>query len=153
MCNTQAAFAGIGFAGNILQGIGAARQRETNAQTLEMNARGLDRDIAAEQESSAYEVARTREELARRLGASRAGFAANGLALSGSAAEVLNETAIEGDLDIAAIRWNSKSKQDSLAYERDTLRYSAGQERKGKTLAFLTPVISGAARFGTAAFG
>jgi hypothetical protein len=138
----------FGLLGGVMQGIGAAQERENNAQTYEMNAAGLDRDIQSEKETSAYEVARTRDTIARTQGEARAGFASNGLALSGSTAEVLRDSAIEGDLDVAAIRWSSSEKQKSLAYQRDVYKYNAGQERGAKGLAFISPVISGAARFG-----
>lgn len=146
MCNPIAA-AAIGFGGSLLQGIGAAQQRETNARSAELSAQGVDRDIGAEREATAYTIARTREGLARTQGNARAGYAANGLALSGSAATVLRESAIEGDLDIAAIQWSSNEKIKSMEFQRDTLRYNAGQERAAAPLAFITPVIGGAARF------
>jgi hypothetical protein len=82
-------------------------------------------------------------------GGARAGYAASGLALSGSAAEVLRENAIEGELDIATIRWNSGEKVKTLGYQRDVYRYNAKQERAGKALAFVSPVIGGVARFGS----
>lgn len=147
MCNPMAVGA-LGLFGGVLQGIGAAQQRETNAQTLELNAAGLKRDIAAEKESSAYEVAATRRNIARTQGSARAGYAANGLALSGSAATVLKQSAIEGDLDVAMIRWNSQNKVNSLDFARRVNIWNAGQERSGEALAFISPVLSGAAKFG-----
>lgn len=149
MC-TPVLLAGVGLAGGILQGIGGAQQRMDNAQSLDMQAAGIDRDIAAERESSAYEVARTRETVSRTVGSQRAGFAANGLALSGSAADVIQRTAIEGDLDVEAIRWNSKSRQDSLGYSRDVTKVNAGRERAAAPLAFISPIIGSVAKFGSA---
>lgn len=139
----------MGIAGSIVQGIGAAGQRETNAQTLELNAKGIDRDIAVEKEQSAFEIARTREDVQRTQGSARAGYSANGLALSGSAAEVLRETAIEGELDIATIRWNSGEKVKGLTYQRDVMLHNARQERAAAPLAFISPVLGGVARFGS----
>lgn len=147
MCN-PVALAVAGMGGSILQGFGAAQQRMTNAQTHDLNAAGIDRDIGAEEEATAYTVARTREGIARTQGAARAGFAANGLALSGSAADVLRETAIEGDLDVAAIRWSSDEKIKGMRFQRDTLRYNAGQERAAAPIAFASSVLSGVSRFG-----
>lgn len=146
MCNPIAA-AGIGLLGGIMQGIGAAQQRETNAQSAELTAQGIDRDIGAERTATAYTIARTREGLARTQGSARAGYASNGLALSGSAATVLRESAIEGDLDVEAIKWSSSEKIKSMEFSRDNYRYNAGQERAAAPLAFITPVIGGAARF------
>jgi hypothetical protein len=147
MCNPIAA-AAIGLGGSILQGIGAAEQRNQNARTNDLNADGVQRDIGAEREATAYTIARTREGLARKQGMTRAGFSANGLALSGSAAEVIRESAIEGDLDVAAIQWSSNEKIKGMEFQRDTLRYNAGHERAAAPLAFITPIIGGAAKFG-----
>jgi hypothetical protein len=147
MCN-PAIGAAIGLFGGVLQGIGAAQGHEDNAVSYEMKAKGLDRDIAAEKQSSAYATAAARTNIAKTQGNVRAGYAANGLALSGSAADVLRESATEGDLDVAAIQWNSQVKVGSLSYERDTYLENAKRERGAKGLAFLSGVVGGAAKFG-----
>lgn len=147
MCN-PAALAGVGLLGGVIQGFGAAQEKNNNAQSNDMAAAGLDRDIAAEAESSAFEVASSRANTARTQGSARAGFAANGLALSGSVSEVLQQSAEQGDLDVAAIRWNSKIKQDTMGYQRDVYKFNAGTERAAAPLAFIAPVIGGVAKFG-----
>lgn len=146
MCHPAVA-AVLGLAGGVMQGMGAAAQRENNAVNYEFKAQAAQRDIITERASSAYQVAKTRQEIARTQGSARAGYAANGLALSGSAADVLYQSAVEGDLDVAAIRWNSKNKVAGLQFESDVYRYNAGQERAGKALAFLGPVLGAGARF------
>ena len=147
MCHPAAA-AALGIFGGILQGAGAAQQREDNAQTYEMRADALGRDIRVEKYTSAYEIADTRRRVQKTQGNVRAGYAANGLALSGSAADVLTESAIEGDLDLAALRWTSTNKVAGMKYEQQVYRYNAGQERAGKPLAFISPIVSAGARFG-----
>lgn len=147
MCN-PAAVAVLGIAGGVLQGIGGASQRMNNATSYELTAKGIDRDIGAEREATAYTIARTRDGIARTQGQARAGYSANGLALSGSAADVLHESAVEGELDLQAIQWSSDEKIKGLEYQRDVALHNAKTERAAAPLAFITPVISGAARFG-----
>ncbi len=147
MCNPGIAM-GLGLVGGLLQGIGGAQQREANAATLEMRNSAISRDINAEEQSTAYTIAAKRVEIAKTQGRARAGYAANGLALSGSAAEVLRDSAVEGDLDVAAIRWNSETKIGGMRYEQEINSRNAGEERAAAPLAFVTPIISGAARFG-----
>jgi len=147
MC-TPVALAAVGIAGGIAQGIGGYQQQMTNAANATMQANGLGRDIKAEQYASAYEIARTRETVGKTLGAARAGFAANGLALSGSAADVLADTATEGDLDVASIRWNSQVKVDNLKYEQAGAKANAKASRAAAPLAFIAPVLGSAAKFG-----
>lgn len=151
MCNPAAIgiIGGVaGLAGGVIQGVGAAETRETNAVNYELRADAATRDIRTERASSAYAIAAKRMEIKKTLGNARAGYAANGLALSGSAADVINESAVEGDLDVAAIRWNSKNKIAGLKFERSTYLYNAGQERAGKGLALASGVLGGVARFG-----
>ncbi len=147
MCTPVALGVG-GIAGGLAQGIGGYQQHMTAAANYTMRANGLERDIKAEQYASAYEIARTRETVSKTLGAARAGFAANGLALSGSAVDVLSDTASEGDLDVASIRWNSQVKTDNLRYEQTVARTNAKASRTAAPLAFIAPVIGSVARFG-----
>lgn len=137
-----------GIAGGVVQGIGGFMQRKQAEASNRLNAAGIERDIGAEREATAYTIARTRENIARTAGAARAGYAANGLALSGSAAQVLRETAVEGDLDIAAIQWSSDEKIKSMKFSADTYRYNAAQERAAAPISFLSGVLGGVARFG-----
>ena len=142
----------VGLAGGVMQGIGGFMQREQAAASNTLNAAGVERDIGAEREATAYTVARTREGIARTQGSARAGYASNGLALSGSAADVLRETGIEGDLDIAAIKWSSDEKIKSMKFQAQGYRYNAAQEKAAAPISFLSGVLGGAAKFG-GAFG
>lgn len=136
--------AGAAVVGGGISGIGAWNQHNTNATNYTMQANGLQRDIDAEKEASAYETAATRTAVQKTLGSARAGFAANGLALSGSAAQVLDDTAIEGDLDIAAIRWNSEVKVGNIKYQQKVARANAKSEKAAGPLAFFGNVFSAA---------
>jgi len=139
-----------GLAGGVMQGVGGFMQRNQAAASNTLNAQGVERDIGAEREATAYTVARTREGLARTQGGARAGFAANGLALSGSAADVIRDTAIEGDLDIEAIKWSSEEKVKSMKFQAQGYRYNAAQEKAAAPIAFLSGALGGAAKFGGA---
>lgn len=126
----------MAIGGGVLSGIGAWQQQNTNATNYTMQANGLQRDIDAEKQASAYEIAATRSTVQKTLGSARAGYAANGLALSGSAAQVLDDSAIEGELDIAAIRWNSDVKVGNLKYQQKGARANAKAARAAGPLAF-----------------
>ncbi len=149
MC-TPVALGVAAIGGGVLSGIGQWNQHNTNATNYTMQANGLQRDIDAEKQASAYEIAGTRTAVQKTLGSARAGYAANGLALSGSAAQVLDDSAIEGELDIAAIRWNSDVKVGNLKYSQKVARSNARAERSAGPLAFFGSVFSAA---GSANFG
>lgn len=149
MCLDPISMIGIGasLAGSVVSGIGAANQAQNEAASLDAQAAGKERDAASQKEATAYEVARTRETVERTFGSQRAGFAANGIALSGSALDVMNDTATEGELDLAAIKWNSDIKVDNLKYETSYLRTNAKVASDSAGMAFLAPVLGGVAKF------
>ena len=101
----------------VVSGIGAAMTANTKAANYDANAELKERQAKIERETAGYKAARTQDDIDRTTGSQRAGFAANGLALTGSAADVITETVEEGALDVAAIRWNSQLNQDNLKYE------------------------------------
>lgn len=136
--------AGATIAGGVTSGIGKWQQHATNATNYTMQANGLQRDIDAEKQASAYEIAATRTTVQKTLGSARAGYAANGLALSGSAAQALDDSAIEGELDIAAIRWNSDVKVGNMKYSQKVVRTNAKAERAAGPIAFFGSVFSAA---------
>lgn len=143
MC-TPLVLPALAIAGGVVSGIGAANTQNTNAANYTMQANGLQRDIDAEKQATAFEIASTRRTVQKTLGSARAGYAANGLALSGSAAETLNDSALEGELDIAAIRWNSDVKVGNLEYQQKVARANAKASKAAAPLAFFGSVFSAA---------
>lgn len=139
--------AAIGLAGAVVSGIGAAQQAKTQQASLNAQEKLQGRQQAIDRETTRYEVDRTRDKIDRTLGAQRAGFAASGISLTGSAADVVTETETEGALDVAAIRWNSKLRVDNIGYERKITKMNADAYGRAAPLAFVAPVISGAAKF------
>ncbi len=131
--------------GGIVSGVGAAMGNKANAASLDAQAAFKKRQAVIENETAGYKSARVQDDIDRTLGAQRAGFAANGLALTGSAGDVVAETAEEGALDKAAILWNSKLEQDNLKYQAKVDKMNAKTERSAAIISFLSPVISGGA--------
>lgn len=138
----------IGLAGAAVSGIGGAMQAQNQAKQSEMQANAVERDAEATKKASAYEAARTREVVARTLGSQSAGIASNGVAFSGSAIDVMMDTATEGDLDVEAIKWNSKVKTDGMKYEAMQHRSNAASASAAAPIAFLSPIIGGIGKFG-----
>lgn len=135
------------LAGAVVSGIGAAQQAKAQQASLNAQAAMQKREQIVESNTAKYEADRTQDKVDRTLGAARAGFVASGVGLSGSAADVLDDTATEGGLDIAAIRWNSKLRQDKLGYEAKISKMNAAAAGRAATLGFIAPVIGGVAKF------
>jgi hypothetical protein len=139
--------AAIGLAGSVVSGIGAAQQAKAQQASINAQAKLQGRQMQIDRETTGYEVSRTQDKIDRTLGAQRAGFISSGVGLSGSALDIMGETETEGALDVAAIRWNSKLRQDNIGYEQKITKMNAKDAGRAATTAFLAPVIGGAARF------
>jgi hypothetical protein len=137
----------LGLIGGVVSGIGAAMGANAEAAGLEGQAKFKERQAIMEREAGGAKARQIQGQVDRTSGAQRAGFAANGIALSGSAEDVLIDSAEEGALDVATVRWNSALAADNLKYQAKMDRMNAKTARRSAPLAFLSPVISGAASF------
>lgn len=137
----------LGILGGVVSGIGAAMGAKAEAASLEAQAAFKDRQAGIEKQVGAYKAARTQDQVDRTLGSQRAGFAANGIS-GGSVEDTIDDTATEGALDVAAIRWNSNLAADNLKYQAKMDRMNAKTTRRSASLAFIAPVLGSVAQFG-----
>ena len=135
--------------GGVISGIGAAMGVKAQADSLKAQSAFEHRQAQLERMSGTYKSERQREQLDRVLGQQRAGFAANGVAMDGSAFDVAADTEREGDLDIQAIQWNSKLAADNLNYKGKVSEANAKAISRQAPISFITPVISGIAQYGS----
>jgi len=133
--------------GGIISGVGAAMGAASQAASAKGQAAMDERQAQIEGKVGAYKAERTQDDVNRTLGSQRAGFAANGVGLSGSAADTIADTTEEGALDVAAIRWNSKLTQDNLHYKASLEKMNAKQATMAMPVAFLSPTINGIATY------
>lgn len=138
----------LGLFASVLSGIGAAAQVDNEAANLRSQAEMQRRQAAVEQTTGAYQADRKREEVQRALGAQRAAYSGSGVALSGTAADVIQDSATEGEMDVRAIRWNSGMQATTQRHNAKISDESAKNVAKTRSIAFLTPVLSGVAKFG-----
>lgn len=147
--------AAIGLIGAVVQGIGAVAQGNAQADAEvrqhNMNAEAQTRQAAINQTTAAYQAQRKRDEVERNLGAARAAAAGSGLALDGSVMDVIGESAVEGEMDIQAIRWNGGMEADTNRQNAAVSRSNAqfADSNRPTALTFLSPVLGGVARFGS----
>lgn len=135
--------------GGIVSGIGAAMGAANSAKNEKMQAAMARRQEQIDREASSFKAKRQQDQVDRTLGASRAAYAANGVAIdSGSAADVIGESAAEGDLDVRAIRWNSQLNSDNQLFKAKMHDVNAKSAKASIGIAFMTPVIGSLAKMG-----
>lgn len=138
----------LGILGGVLSGIGAMAQANAAAANAEAQAAMQERQALIERTTGSYKAERQAEKIKQIEGNQRANYAASGLALTGSPQDIIEDSATQGALDIAAIRWNSRLNADNLNYSAKVSRMNASNARAAAPIAFLTPVIGSVARFG-----
>lgn len=138
----------LGLIGGVIQGIGAAAQASQQAANYQAQSQMEERQAVLEREAGRYKGDRQQDNVNRALGSQRAGYAASGLALTGTPGEVISETATEGAMDVAAIRWNSGLASENMMYKSKVSKMNADSASSSVGLAFLTPVIGSFAKFG-----
>lgn len=138
----------------IVSGIGGAYSSLTQRNAAKAQASADDRAAIQQQQEGNYAAARKGEQVQRTLGEARANISANGLALTGTSAEVVNQSAEQGTMDVAAIRWNAATRSDNLHYQAAVERTNAKSYGVAAGLNFLTPALQGVARYqDSTAFG
>ncbi len=122
----------VAIVGAVVSGLAAVAGIQQRNQQAELQAQLYERQAKLLRTRGAYEGARKVEEVKRAAGQQRAGLAASGVSLAdGSALDVQTDTLTEGNLDIAAIRWNA----DAAAA---TEKFKAKMERSSKSGGFAT---------------
>lgn len=139
----------IGILGGVMSGIGAAMQAKQQEKSLKAQSDMEKRQASIEAQAGNYKARQQQAEGERVLGQQRAAFAANGVALDGTALDVIGDTAGEIAMDTAAIRWNSSLTSENLRYKSKVSAMNAKSAGAAAPIAFLTPVLGSLAQFGS----
>lgn len=138
----------LGLIGGIVSGIGAFMGAQAQAQSYRAEAAYQQRQAQMEREAGSYEAAQKQDQLRRLIGAQIAGYAANGLAITGSPLGAIQSSAKEGAKDIAAIRYGSRVRENNSLDQASISRMNATNASRAAPIAFLSPVIQSATRLG-----
>lgn len=154
-------FTALAIAGTAMSAAGAVAAGNQQAAMAEAQAKAYEQQALADQQASNYEASRERRKQELMQASARAQVGASGVGFSGSPTEVLTANAREGQLDIAAIRYGSQLRQNSLGTQADISRYSGKQAKQASYINAGSAVISGlsnlydpqkAVKFGRSAF-
>lgn len=119
--------AGVTAVGALMSASAASNAAKYNAAVAERNAKIARQQAAAEEE-------RSRLDAMRKLGSIRAGYGASGVAMEGTPLKVLEDSAMEAELDALTIRYNGELK--AMGFESD-----AALERKRASSAMTTGIF------------
>jgi hypothetical protein len=146
----------FGMIGAVVQGVGAKAKANQESANYKAQAENQKRQAAVVQTTGAYKAQRQQDQVDRALGAERAAYAGSGVALSGTALDTIEESAVEGALDVAAIRWNTDAEATTQRQNAAVSTASAKAAKKAGNIAMIAPILGGVAQYGSSfgsAFG
>lgn len=128
--------AALGAVGSIAQGAAANSAAKANAKAMQQQAQ-------LERQAGAYQVARQRDQLNRLTGRQVNNFAANGVALDGSAADVVTDSRTQGELDIAATMFGANVRSNNLETQAKITRAQGKSAMVGGIIGGFNSLIGG----------
>lgn len=136
------------MAGTAMQVIGQLQQGKAAAAVGDRNAAMLEQNAAIErQQAGAREVAKRRE-AAQILGQQRAALAQSGGGMGGSAADIMEQSTINSELDALTLRYEGEMRARGLQQEASMERYAGAQAKSQSRMAAVGSILSGAANYG-----
>ena len=127
----------ISAKGQLDAGDAARRAGNAEGDLLEKNANRVE-------EMGKYTAFRHNMKVKKVLGAGRAAYAASGVTMSGSAMDVMRESAVEGERDRLTILYNATVKADTMRDQADIARYRGEAAQAAAQYKAAGTVLSGA---------
>lgn len=134
----------LGLAGGVISGIGAMQAANAQAASYKMQAQAQERQANLLREQGSYEGARFTEQGRQLIGKQVAGFAESGVALNGSAGEVIRSTGQNLALDLSAKRYGQNIAIENELMGAKMNMFNSRTAKAAAPMAFLAPVIGGA---------
>lgn len=128
--------------------LGAVQEARASANASEFNARIADNNAIIAEQNAAADERKQRRVASREMASSRARIGAAGVALEGSPLEVLEDQALEAELDALNIRYGGRLQASNF---RSQAQLDRSRARNARTHGFIsagTSLLNGAAKFG-----
>ena len=128
--------------------LGAIQQARSSAAASEFNAQVADNNAITAEQNAAADERQQRRTASREAASSRARIGAAGVSLEGSPLDVLEDQALEAELDALNLRYGGKLQASNY---RSQAQLDRSRARSAKTQGFIsagTSLLNGAAKFG-----
>ena len=147
----------VGAVGAIQQANSAKASANYNAQVQENNAKVAERNRTMALDQTESEANQKQREIRRTLSTIRANYGKSGLDMAGSALDVLEDSAIEGALDVQTIRYQGDVRAQGYTDEAiaqrngaELSRMNAKAQGKAGAIGAASSLLGGITNAGTA---
>lgn len=142
------AAAGIGILGGAgLSAVGAIRQGNMEAKAAEMNAQMNEQNAVLTEAQAREEERRQRIFARKQIGEMRANYGASGVTTEGSPMEVLEESAMQAELDSLNIRYAGAARSAQYRNQAKLQRFYGKEAKLGGYLSAAGSLLGGAGSF------
>ena len=128
--------------------LGAVQEARASAAASEFNARVADNNAVIAEQNAAADERKQRRQASREMASSRARIGAAGVALEGSPLDVLEDQALEAELDALNIRYGGRLQARNYRSQAELDRSRARSARTQGFISAGTSLLNGAAKFG-----
>ena len=135
----------VGAAGTVMGGISANQNAKYQGMMAESNALAAQRDADWSRSTAKYNEDLARQNAARVRGSQRAAIGASGLGFSGSPLDLLEETAVQSEIEAQGIRAQGEYSAGSAEFGAAGSRLQAGAYRANGRTALTSSLVSAGA--------
>jgi hypothetical protein len=139
------AVAGLFGAGAAFQSLGVLQQSESQASAYEYNRKVALQNARVVREQGRADAAQQRVVSTKALGAMRANYGASGVAMDGSALDILEESTMQAELENQNILYNAEVQAIGYINQARVYKYAASTTRTGGFLSSAAAALGGAA--------
>lgn len=133
----------LAIAGGVVTGAGSLYSGFTASQSYQDQAKVADRQAVMEGQAGRYEQQRVKARNDRVLGDQRQQFISSGIALEGSAQEVIADSAREAALDEEAVLYGAQVRAENKRFESRLARSNAQSALIGGVIGAASGVMGG----------
>lgn len=131
-----------GILGAAVSAFGSIAQGAMQSASYKAQAKFAERQRSIELQKGAYEAKRQQERADQLMGRQRAQYLASGIGLTGSAAGIIESTAVESSLDEQAIKYGAQIKADNYTFEARLAKMNASNTMAGSIIGAISPMIN-----------
>lgn len=136
-------------ASGFIGAMGAIQAANAQAAAAEYQGKLQERNAAIIQQQTSAEMEDQRRENRRRLSALRVAYGASGFEMAGSPLDVLEDTAIEGELDVSKIEYQGKLRALEQTDNAELSRMEAKSAKKAGAIGAVGALVGGVTQAGT----
>jgi hypothetical protein len=129
--------------GAAISAAGTIASASAQSASYKAQAQYAQRQALMEQQKGAYEAARQNDRTTRQLANMRGQYLSSGIGLSGSAADVISDSATQASLDEQATRYNAQVASDNDVFQSRLARQNASSAMTGGYFGALAQGIGG----------